>query len=131
MSILEWSAIQPRVELPTPADFDHAIDRLSARASAERPSIVALYAHGHQVMLGLGLPESFVQIQDSGDPENNPALLTVGDAAADGVVAFYLLGSQQTDIPRRNLIPATTARRLARQYLTSGKVSEEATWEPV
>jgi hypothetical protein len=130
MPILEWSAIQPCVELSTAADFDHALDRLSARASAERPSIIAVHAHGHQVMLGLGLPESFVQIQDSGDPENHPALLTVGDAAADGVVAFYLLGSQQTDIPCRNLIPALTARRLARLFLTSGKVPEEATWEP-
>ena len=130
MTILEWSTIQPRVELATPADFEHALDRLSARASADRPSIVALYAHGHQVMLGLGLPQSFVQIQESGDPENSPALLTVGDAAADGVVAFYFLGSQQTEIPRRNLIPSTTARRLAQQFLTSGKVSEEASWEP-
>jgi hypothetical protein len=129
MSILEWSAIQPRVELPTPEDFDHAIERLSARA-AERPSIVALYAHGHQVMLGLGLPQSFVQIQESEDPENKPALLTVGDATADGAVAFYFLGSQHTEIPRRNLIPANTARRLARQFLTTGKVSEEAQWEP-
>lgn len=130
MSILEWSDIQPRVELSTPDEFDHAIDRLSARATRERPSIVALYAHGHQVMLGLGLPESFVQIQQSDDPENKPALLTVGNSAADGAVAFYYLGAQQIDIPRRNLIAAATARRLARQFLATGKVSEEVAWEP-
>jgi len=128
MSILEWSAIQPRVELSTPEEFDHAVDTLSARA-AKHPSIVAFYTHGHQVMLGLGLPESFVQIQEAGDPEKAPALLTVGDVDADGAVAFYLLGSQQTEIPRRNLIPAATARRLARQFLTTGKVSEDVTWE--
>lgn len=128
MSILEWSAIQPRIELSTPEEFDHAIDTLSARAT-KHPSIVAFYAHGHQVMLGLGLPESFVHIQEAGDQENARALLTVGDAAADGAVAFFLLGSQQTDIPRRNLIPATIAHRLARQFLTSGKVSEDVKWE--
>lgn len=130
MPILEWSDIQPRVELSTPDDFDHAIDRLAARASAERPSIVALYAHDHQVMLGLGLPESFVQIQRSADPDNTPALVTIGDAAAEGTVAFYYLGSHQLDMPRRNLITTTTARRIARQFLTSGKISEEVLWEP-
>lgn len=130
MPILEWSDIQPRVELPSLNDFDHAIDRLAARATADRPSIVALYAHGHQVMLGLGLPHSFVQIQQSDDPDNQPALVTVGDAAAEGEVEFYYLGSHHTAIPRRNLVPSTTARRLARSFLESGKVSEEAAWEP-
>ena len=73
MPILEWSETQPRVELSTPEEFDHAIERLTARASADRPSIVALYAHGHQVTLGLGLPDSFVQIQESENPNHNPA----------------------------------------------------------
>ena len=130
MLILEWSETQPRLELSTPEEFDHAIERLTARSSAERPSIVALYAHGHQVTLGLGLPHSFVQIQESENPHNNPALVTVGDAAAAGAVAFYFLGSRETEIPRRNLIPTATARRLARQFLITGKVSEEAAWEP-
>lgn len=130
MSILEWSAILPRVELSTGADFEHAIDTLSARSSTGHPSIVALYAHGHQVILGLGLPESFVQIQHQDDPENQPALVTVGNASAHGSVAFYLLGSQHTEIPRRNLIPVDSARRLARQFLESGTVSAEVAWEP-
>lgn len=129
MPILEWSALLPRVELQTAEEFDHAFDTLSARAGRQHPSIVALYAHGHQVMLGVGLDQSFVQIQEASDPESGPALLSVGDAAADGAVAFYLLGSQQTEIPRRNLIPAATARRLARQFLTTGKVSEDVKWE--
>lgn len=130
MPILEWSAILPRVELATAAEFDHAMDTLSARSSGGHPTIVALYAHGHQVIIGVGLEESFVQIQHQDDPENKPALVTVGQPHADGAVSFYLLGTQHTEIPRRNLIPATTARRLARQFLTSGKVSEEAKWEP-
>jgi len=129
MPILEWSAIQPRVELSTMDDFDHAIDRLSARCTAERPSIVALYAHGHQVILGLGLPESFVQIQEGDDPHHGPALVTVGDPTAHGEVAFYLLGSHLREIPRRHLIPTLTARRLARQFLESGKLSDEVAWE--
>lgn len=130
MSILEWSDIQPRVELATPEEFDHAVDRLAARASPERPTIVALYAHDHQVLLGLGSPESFVQVQQWDEPGVNPALITVGDAARDGVLAFYLLGSHKTEIPRRNLIAAATARRIARQFLATGKVSEEVAWEP-
>jgi len=131
MPILEWSEILPRVELATPAEFDHAIDTLSARSSADHPTIVALYAHGHQVILGLGLAESFVQIQDE-RPASKAALVTVGNTKADGDVSFYLLGSHHTEIPRRNLIPIATARQLARAFLfESGKVSAEVAWEPV
>ncbi len=88
--ILEWSETQPRFELSSSEEFDHAIDRLSARCTVDRPSIVALYAHGHQVLLGLGLPQSFVQVQQWDDPHSGPALVTVGDTAASGEVAFYL-----------------------------------------
>ena len=134
MPILEWSQTQPRVEFSSTEEFDHAIDRLAARCTVERPSIVALYAHGHQVMLGLGLPQSFVQVQEWDDPHSDPhsgqALVTVGDAKASGEVAFYLLGSHQTEIPRRHLIPAATARRLTKQFLESGKLSKEVSWEP-
>jgi hypothetical protein len=130
MAELEWSETQPRVELST-TGFDDAIDRLSARFSAERPSIVALYAHGHQIILGLGLPQSFVQIQPWDDPHDEPALVTVGDVTASGMVAFYFLGSHHTEIPRRHLIPTTTARHLAKQFLESGKRSQEGTWEEV
>jgi len=130
MPILEWSDIQPRVELSTPEEFDRAIDKLAARAGPDRPTIVALYAHDHQVLLGLGLPESFVQIQQWDEPGVKPALVTVGTVAAEGVVAFYLLGSHETKMPRRNLIATETARRIARQFLATGKVSEEVAWEP-
>lgn len=130
MPILEWSEIQPRVELSSPEDFDHAIDRLSARYTADHPAIVALYAHGHQVILGLGLPQSFVQIQEWDDPHFGPALVTVGDATASGEVTFYLLGSRHTEIPRRNLISAPVARRLAKRFLETGTLPTDATWEP-
>lgn len=130
MPILEWSDIQPRVELSSPEDFDHAIDHLAARSTEQRPSIVALYTHGHQVILGLGLPQSFVQIQEWNDPRGGPAFVTVGDPAASGEVSFYLLGSHHTGIPRRHLIPTPIARRLAREFLQSGKLSKEVSWEP-
>ena len=129
MPILEWSDIQPRVELASIAEFDHAIDRLSARSTATHPSIVALYAHGHQVILGLGLPQSFVQIQKWDDPQDEAALVTVGDATARGEVAFYFLGSRHTPIPCRHLIPTTTAREVAKRFLESGHASKEVIWE--
>ena len=130
MPILEWSEIQPRLEVTTAAEFDHAIDRLASRASANRPSIVALYAHGHQVILGLGLAESFVQIQQWGDSDRGAALVTVGDQSARGEIAFYRLGAHRTEIPRRNLIPTAVARKLVKGFLESGKVSQDMTWEP-
>jgi immunity protein Imm1 of predicted polymorphic toxin system len=130
MPILEWSDTQPRVELSTGEEFEDAVNRLAARCSADRPTIVALYAHGHQVMLGLGLPQSFVQIQRWDNQASGPALVTVGDSKADGGVAFYLFGSQHTEIPRRNLIPGPMALRLARQFFESGQVKQDVDWEP-
>ena len=131
MPILEWSETQPRLDLPSTEEFDHAIDRLSARCTESRPTIVAVYAHGHQLMLGIGLPQSFVQVQQWDDAHNQPALITVGDATASGQVAFYFLGSRHTEIPQRNLIPSPIARQLAKQFLESGKLSPQVAWEPV
>ena len=56
----------------------------------DQPTIVTLHVHDHRLLLGLGLPESFVQLErESGDP---PYIATVGDPNADDVVAFYLHG---------------------------------------
>ena len=72
-----------------------------------------------------------VSVSDPGDKItlDGPALVTVGDATASGEVAFYLLGSQHTEIPRRNLIPTSSARRLAKQFLETGRLPKDATWE--
>ncbi len=131
MPMLEWSETQPRLELSTADELDHAINRLAQRYTAERPAIVALYAHGYQVILGLGLPDSFVQVQQWDGPQTEPIYATVGDAKATGNVAFLFLGSRHTEIPRKHLIPAATARRLAKQFLESGKRSTEVTWGEV
>src|SRR5512144_437743 len=126
MPILEWSDTQPRVELSTGEEFEDAVNRLAARCSADRPTIVALYAHGHQVMLGLGLPQSFVQIQRWENQASGPALVTVGDSKADGGVAFYLFGSQHTEIPKRNLIPGL--RRFGSPDSSSNLVKSNKMW---
>ena len=57
--------------------------------------------------VGLGLPESFVQIQS--ESRMPPYLVTVGDASARGAVAFYFMGSHHTQIARTQLISATSA----------------------
>lgn len=131
MPILEWSETQPRLELADADELDHAIDRLALRYTSDHPAIVALYAHGYQVILGLGLPDSFVQVQQWDDPQTEPIFATVGDIKATGTVAFYFLGSRETEIPRRHLVPAATARRLAKQFLESGNRSNEVAWEEV
>jgi Immunity protein Imm1 len=130
MAILEWSDTQPRVELTTAQEFEDALDRLALKCKPDHPSIVALYAHDHQLLIGLGLPQSFVQIQRWDDPGSRPALVTVGDSNAIGEVAFYLFGSHHTEIPRRHLIPTPMARQLALQFFESGQVKQVVDWEP-
>jgi hypothetical protein len=131
MPILEWSETQPRLELSNADELDHAIERLAKRYTSERPAIVALYAHGHQLILGLGLPDSFVQIRQWEGHETAPIFATAGDPTATGNVVYYFLGSQETEIPRRHLVPIATARRLAKQFLESGTRSSDVTWEEV
>jgi phage head maturation protease len=58
MAILEWSDTQPRVELTTAQEFEDALDRLALKGKPDHPTIVALYAHDHQLLIGLGLPQT-------------------------------------------------------------------------
>jgi hypothetical protein len=53
----------------------------------------------------------------------------VGDQRARGVVAFYLFGEHHTEIPRRNLIPASTARRITEEFYVTGRPSGAVSWE--
>jgi hypothetical protein len=113
----------------TVEQVDRWLDRLSISTPPAHPSIVTLHVHGLEVGVGIGLPESFVHVEsESGEP---PYFVTVGDGAADGVVAFYLHGWHHTEISRRHLIPAARAREVVRHVFETGQRSPSVEWEEV
>ena len=128
---LQWSETEPALDVSNAQEFDKALDQLAPRFDAQRPGIVALYSNGYQLIIGIGLPHSFVQIQNWDDPGSTPTFATVGDPSATGAVDFFLLGEHHTEIPEKNLIPAGTARLIARQFLETGDRSEIVPWEQV
>ena len=128
---LQWSDREPSIVLPTVDELDRALDRITAQCAPNRPIIVVINAHGYAITLGLGLPESFVQLAQSDEPQTQPYLVTVGNIRADGELAFYFLGEHHTEIARRHLVPTSTAREVARDVFTTGRRSQVTAWEEV
>jgi hypothetical protein len=66
---IEWSEDEPAVEVTTPDEVDTCLDRIATASSVDQPTIVAIRVHDHRLLLGLGLSESFVQVEHaSGEP---------------------------------------------------------------
>jgi hypothetical protein len=124
---LQYSRDDPAVEIHNARELDDWLDKLTHSCDKEYPAIFRLYTHGYQVEIGLGLPESFVQMEhESGLP---PYFLTLGDTAAEGDVSFYLFGDHHVKFPRRHLIPIDLARRVVHVFFETGERSEAVGWE--
>jgi hypothetical protein len=119
---LQWSESVPPVEVRTGQQLDQLIDQLRP----EFPISVVLHAHGCEAHILLGLPESFVYV-DEVSPTRY--FITVGDSYVDGGVEFHLLGQHHTEFERRHLIPLVTARRVLREFFDTGRRSEIVEWE--
>ena len=124
---LQCSA-NPAVMIETIFELDQALRKAELSCSAERPIIVSLYAHGHQLEIGLGSRDSFVSFQRC-KPATGPSLITIGDARADHGAVFFFLGGRSTEIPRRNLLPATKAREILREFFETGVRPAIVEWE--
>jgi len=126
---LQWSTEEPAIPVPTPHELDQALHKIAARCTAERPIIVALYAHGYEVGIGLGLPQSFVNVKSWERDTPESCLITVGDERTVHGIVFFFLNARPTEIPQRNLIPATQARQIVREFLETGNRSKSVKWE--
>ena len=128
-STLRWSEEEPPVTISTGHEFDQALHKVAARCTTEHPIIVALYVHDYEVGIGLGLPESFVNIKswERGTPESS--LITVGNDRAQRGADFFFLDKHHTEIPRRNLIPTAQARQIVREFFETGSRSTSVKWE--
>jgi len=126
---LQWSNKEPPAVVSTGHELDQALHKVGAHCTAKHPIIVAICVHGYEVGIGLGLPESFVNIKswERGTPES--CLITVGNDQAQRGAVFFFLDTQHTEIPRRNLIPATQARQIVREFFETGSRSTSVKWE--
>jgi Immunity protein Imm1 len=127
--VLYWSENEPPAEVDDLSQLDACLNRIAANCKPDRPTIVDLVVHNHSVSFGLGLPETFIQVQSqSGMP---PYFITVADRSAPDVVTYYLMGAHHTEIPRRHHIDSTLAREIVREFFTTGERSTKVDWEEV
>lgn len=123
---LQWTESEPPVEIRTGEQLDKLLDQLTATARPEFPISVRLQAHDFEADILLGLPESFVYLNEVSPTRY---YITVGDSHLDGVVSFHLLGQHHTEFERRHLIPAATARRVLREFFDTGRRPTSVEWE--
>jgi hypothetical protein len=123
---LKWSESEPPTEVRTGEQLDQLLERLTATARPEFPISVRLQAHDCEADILLGLPESFVYLNEVSPTRY---YITVGASYVDGVVSFHLLGQHYTEFERRHLIPTATARRVLREFLDTGRRPTSVEWE--
>lgn len=127
-STLQFSETEPAVAVGTCQELDQALHKAELRCTPKHPIVVALHVHGHRLEIGLGLPNSFVRIQRC-EPTPGPGFISIGDARVDWGAIFFSHGWRRTGIPERNLLPATRARQILREFFETGTRSTSINWE--
>ena len=113
------------------AELDHIIDRVIKSECNKYPTVVEIERLGYLFTMAVGLDESFVQIT----PDSNlaPYLVAVAtkDRDKDGTFNFYFQSLHHTEIHRRNILPISKARELARTFLITGTIPKAIEWGSV
>ena len=127
-STLQFSDTEPTVAVGTCQELDQALHQAELRCTSQHPIVVSLYVHGHRLGIGLGLPESFVTMERC-EPTPGPAVISIGEARSNRRAVLFFLGWPRAVIPERNLLPATKARQILREFFESGARSAKIEWE--
>ena len=122
------SEAEPAATIRTCLELDRAVHKIELQCASKRPIVVSLYAYGHHVEMGLGLSDSFVSIQRC-EPSLGPRVITVGDVPPECGAVFFLPRGGGTEVPARNLVPASTAREVFRHFFNTGVASTIVSWE--
>ena len=125
---LQSSELGPATPIATCMELDRALHQAEVQCPTQHANIVSLYARGHQVGIGLGLPESFVSVQCY-EPAPGPCFITISDPPAEKDAVFYFLGGRRAEVPRRNLLPASKARAVLREFFKTGERSTSVSWQ--
>ena len=119
---------KPAATIRTCLELDQALHKAELHYPIDHAVIVSLYSRGFHVEIGLGLTRSFVSIQRC-EPQLGPRLITVGVAEADKEAVFFNLSGVRTEVLARNLLPASDARRILREFFNTGVASANFDWE--
>ena len=112
----------------TAQELEEALNQAASRCAPQHPIAVSLQVHGHQLEIGLGLAHSFVRIQRH-EPTPGPCFISVGESRGDRGAVFFSHGWRRTEVPERNLLPASTARQILRWFFETGLRSTDIDWE--
>jgi len=116
------------VAIGTAQELEEALNQAASRCAPQHPIAVSLQVHGHQLEIGLGLAHSFVRIQRH-EPTPGPCFISVGESRGDRGAVFFSHGWRRTEVPERNLLPASTARQILRWFFETGLRSTDIDWE--
>ena len=119
---------RPAATIRTCLELDQALHKAELHYPSDHPVIVSLYSRGFHVEIGLGLTRSFISIQRC-EPRLGPRVITVGDPGAEGGLVFFNLHGDRTELPARNLLPASDARQIFREFFNTGVASTNFPWE--
>lgn len=123
---LQWSEAEQPARILNGEQLEQLLDELSASADPDAPTAVVLNAFNCDVHILLGLTESFVYVELTGQFRS---YITIGDQNALGYFAFYLLSQHHTEFERRHLIPIAKARQVVREFYDTGHRSLNVQWE--
>lgn len=125
---LQFSETEPTVVVETCLELDQALHKAEIRCTPKHPIVVSLRVHGHRLEIGLGIPKSFISIHRY-EPTPGPGFISVGNGRADWGTTFFSHGWRRTEVPERNLLTATQARQVLREFFETGHRSTNIEWE--
>jgi hypothetical protein len=128
---LQWSEAEPPIVISTSLELDRALHDIVIHKSSMHAIVAVVFSQGHQVGIGLGLPVSFVSFRSCDPAQEQPCVITVAESPPEQGAMFYFLNSQRTEIQRQNLIPATLARQIVREFLKTGRRPTTTRWAPL
>lgn len=123
-----WSRAPNAVEVCDAIELDRLIDEVIRLKCVDYPTMIEIHANGYRLEMAVGLPESFVQV--SPESGGSPYFVAVSDknTTSNDTFDFFLQG-YHTEIPCRNVVPATVARALCRAFLITGNIPKSIGWD--
>jgi len=128
-AIVTWWSHEDGVAVNDVAELDHVIDDVIKSECREYPTVLEIRANGYLFSIAVGLAESFIQISCDSDLSSYFAAVWDKNAPDNDTLNFYFQGLHHTEIRRRNILPSTVARELARSFVLSGTIPKEVEWE--
>jgi hypothetical protein len=119
--------IRDTIEFESIEQLDEILDQLSEK-SKEKPCLVdVIIPSGDSLAIGLGAEDSLLSfVSSSGDP---PYFISKGESNdTENTVVFYW-NEEWSEFPKSSLISIESARCAIREFVRTGKLSDEIIWE--